>query len=782
MNGRALLLSIAITISILVAGCSSGPGVSIAITTPPPANLPASLTASIAATVTNDPTNSGVDWGCTPAGACGTFTPAHTASGAMTVYTAPGAAGSVVITAASTKNPAVHQQADVTIGSGLTINLTTPPPANMGVNLSASIAATVTNDPANAGVDWSCTPVGTCGTFTPAHTASGALTSYTAPGTAGAVVITAASTTEPAVHQPAPVNILSIQITTPPPASLQVNLSTSIAATVTNDPANAGVDWSCTPVGTCGTFTPAHTASGAQTSYMAPRTAGPVVITAASTTVPALFQPAPVNITPIATAGDLSGTYTFFANGTDNAGNPISVAGSIVLDGAAITGEEDYFNAGTGTVCPAEAITSGSISVGSDGRGSLTLNPTACAPTATYSITVVNNKHILISEFDATATANGSLDLQTAPISVPSGGNAFALFDAFDFYALGGVLTSDGTKITASTVDDDIDTGAGGVPTYGFSLTCPCAITAPDPAGRGTITLEDASTTFGPVHLAYYVVGPEAFYLIEYDNNVYLSGAMYGQGAGGFSAASLGKAFVFGQSGVASSTFAVYAAAGQFTGDGTSKLSGGVADVNLGDGAPVQAGSLAGSSYSVSANGYGSITLSGANTDGLANFGIYLVDPAINVTDPNNASGGGGAVMLDLDTNAIGIGIVVPQTAGATFTGNYAFGQNGFFSTTPPAPAAIIAYGLIGQIVSSGTSFTGLADYNQLTISQSPAVTVTGSYTADAANPGRAKAQVTIAGAASPNNITTYQASNGLLLDVDVDATNVALGITEQQQ
>jgi len=127
MNVRALLLSIAVTISILVAGCSSGPGVSIAITTPPPANLPANLTASIAATVTNDPTNSGVDWGCTPVGACGSFTPTHTASGAVTVYTAPGAPGPVVITAASTKNPAVHQQADVTIGSGLTINLTTPP-------------------------------------------------------------------------------------------------------------------------------------------------------------------------------------------------------------------------------------------------------------------------------------------------------------------------------------------------------------------------------------------------------------------------------------------------------------------------------------------------------------------------------------------------------------------------------------------------------------------------------------------------------------------------------
>ncbi|HXW62994.1 MAG TPA: hypothetical protein VEJ45_10360, partial [Candidatus Acidoferrales bacterium] len=384
------------------------------ITTPPPGNMVTNQSVSIAATVTNDPANAGVDWSCTPVGACGTFTPAHTASGASTMYTAPGAPGPVVITAASTTEPSVHQQAPVTVGAALSIGITTPPPANMGINLAASIAATVTNDSSNAGVDWSCTPVGTCGTFSPAHTTSGALTMYTAPGTAGPVMIKAASTAQPQVSQQAPVNIVSIQITTPPPASLEVNLSASIAATVTGDPANAGVDWSCTPAGTCGTFTPAHTASGALTSYMAPRTAGPVVITAASTTVPAENQQAPITINPITSVGNLSGTYTFFANGTDVNGNAISVAGSIVLGGAKITGEQDYFDLSSIKVYPADPIVNGTISVGNDGRGALTLDPTS-APMETFSITVVNNKHILITQFDGNATANGSLDFQTAP-------------------------------------------------------------------------------------------------------------------------------------------------------------------------------------------------------------------------------------------------------------------------------------------------------------------------------------------------------------------------------
>jgi hypothetical protein len=53
------------------------------------------------------------------------------------------------------------------------------------------------------------------------------------------------------------------------------------------------------------------------------------------------------------------------------------------------------------------------------------------------------------------------------------------------------------------------------------------------------------------------------------------------------------------------------------------------------------------------------------------NFGVYRINSAINVADPTRASAGGGAVMLDLDTSNIGIGIVVPQATSPTFTGNF---------------------------------------------------------------------------------------------------------------
>lgn len=579
--------------------------------------------------------------------------------------------------------------------------------------------------------------------------------------------------------------LLKIEITTPPPASLEVNETVSIAATVTHD-GGKGVDWSCTPVGACGSFNPTHTSSGATTVYTAPNTAGPVTIIAASTKRPNKTAQANVTINAVVTTAEITGTYAFFADGVEkNLNVPLGVAGSIAIDGATgmITGgEQDYFNTDTGNVFTADPITAGTINVGSDGRGTLTLTPTS-APAETFSITVVNSKHILITQFDSNATTHGSLDLQTAPTSVPTGGNAFALFDPNDAFAFGGVLTSNGTTtITTGEADDDI----GGFADFDFPITG--TVTAPDAAGRGTITLNDPNV--GNLGLAYYVVGPEAFRLIEIDGPTgFATGSMYGQGAGAFSGASLGSKFVFGQSGIEDLAFGAYAAAGQFTGNGTTALSAGVADANLGDGSAVLAGSLSGSAYFVHANGYAGITLSGVNTDGLANFGVYLTDPAINVADPNSASGGGGGVMLDLDSNNIGVGIVVPQATSPTFTGNYAFSQDGVFQTNAPA---FSWFGLVGQVTSDGTSkFAGLADYNQINFSSEAAgVTVSGTYTADASNAGRSTATLTIAGAATPNNITIYQASSSLLIHVDVDTTHVSttdfgtigLGVFEQQQ
>src|SRR5882762_7976943 len=91
-----------------------------------------------------------------------------------------------------------------------------------------------------------------------------------------------------------------VTITTAPPASLPIGGTASVTATVTNDTANAGVTWSCTPSSTCGSFNPVSTASGASTTYTAPTAApagGQVVIMASSMTDSAKRANASVMIT-----------------------------------------------------------------------------------------------------------------------------------------------------------------------------------------------------------------------------------------------------------------------------------------------------------------------------------------------------------------------------------------------------------------------------------------------------------------------------------------------------
>ena len=58
----------------------------------------------------------------------------------------------------------------------------------------------------------------------------------------------------------------------PLPTSLNTGSTIGIAAVVTNDPKNAGVNFTCVPAGDCGSFNPAQIASNVPTCYQAPGT------------------------------------------------------------------------------------------------------------------------------------------------------------------------------------------------------------------------------------------------------------------------------------------------------------------------------------------------------------------------------------------------------------------------------------------------------------------------------------------------------------------------------
>jgi hypothetical protein len=100
-------------------------------------------------------------------------------------------------------------------------------------------------------------------------------------------------------YQP-PAIVVTFSPYSPLPTSLNTGTTTGIAAVVTNDPKNAGVNFTCVPAGDCGSFNPALIASNVPTCYQAPGTVpsgDTVTLTATSVSDPTKsISSAPITI------------------------------------------------------------------------------------------------------------------------------------------------------------------------------------------------------------------------------------------------------------------------------------------------------------------------------------------------------------------------------------------------------------------------------------------------------------------------------------------------------
>ena len=472
-------------------------------------------------------------------------------------------------------------------------------------------------------------------------------------------------------------SIIEVSITQPPPGIIAPGGTAQIAATITGT--STGVTWSCTPGNTlnsCGSFNPSTTLSGVATTYKAPPTpVGSVAITA--TSVKDGTPSAPANV-QIAVSGSLSGNFSFYLSGFDgNKKNGIySLAGavSIAADGT-LTGEQDYNDAG-GITLPDVPISSGSLSFSpTTGLGTLTLvtnnNNLGINGTETLALNFVNNNHALIIQADASATSSGSFDLQDLS-SVPAGGFSFVLSGGgntgnSDFF--GGVFTVSGMNVSNGMYDEN----SSGSISMGKTFATATLSQPADGFGRGTLTGTPIGNT-----IAYYIVGPEVIRLIDVDSSRTLVGSAFGQGAsaGNFDNASVGNSVFSIQSNLAGIPFG---AIGQIVPSGANFS--GIADVNEAGVGSADAQTISGT-YSIATNGYGSLNITSETLGPVSVLGIYTTDPTLNLNDPNNTTFPGpgsivaGAVVVDLDTDVAGSGVLVPQTDTATtsFAGNYALG------------------------------------------------------------------------------------------------------------
>ncbi len=508
-------------------------------------------------------------------------------------------------------------------------------------------------------------------------------------------------------------------------------------------------------------------------------------------TVPNVTTGASFSLTNIAAN---SYTYVFNLNGLEAINGPgfYALAGSVTLDvnGNVLTGEQDY-NDGNG-ITATDTIEAASAALTVDpttGQGTLTL--TTADPdlgnngVETLAVQFVNANHALVAQFDGTATSSGSLDLQTA--TTASGSYAFTLsgIDSnYEAVVYGGVFSISGGAVTG--VYDIDDFGAETTPTLGTAFAG--TVTAPDSFGRGTVTVTLPALGLGGylTTLAYYNVGPEAMRLIDVDTADSALGSAFGQGAATFTNASLG-ASVFGVE--ANSWGVAYAAAGQFTTDGNGNLTSGIGDDD--ENGSSGNGETIGGTYSISNevggttyNGYGNLTLSPA-LQSTSVLGIYLTDPALNLNDPNNTTGGGGALVADLDGfNLNGTGVLTPQTDTATadFTGSYAFGAQDYNNT---GESDFVGQGSVTDLV---LTWTGLISDPLFYFSSNPTdsgVPFSGTAIPERADPGRYRMNplviTVVPGSPVDLRLVVYQASGGQLFWLDKDTFSVFLGPIEQQ-
>lgn len=405
----------------------------------------------------------------------------------------------------------------------------------------------------------------------------------------------------------------------------------------------------------------------------------------------------------------------------DGGHTPYDIAGavSIATDGSGkvTAGVQDYSD-GNGILSPqpqGDAITGGTLTTQTDGLGTLTLITNnaklGVGGSETFAVAFTNTNHALISQFDGSATSSGSLDLQTS-VALPTGAYSFVASGSGsneEAVVEGGVLTVDGSGNITGTGD----LNDGGEVTRGTSIPAGAMLSAPNAFGRGTITTN--TILFGTVN--FYTVSPKVFRMVETELGSTAVGSAYSQGATpNFANSDIGQSvFSLGEG------FAFYGAAGELTTNAaaaarsrtsvssqaeSTNTFAGVGDLNDLSHSPLPAASISGS-YSLAANGYGTMTFNAAGGapgfGDVVTLGLYAVDSTINLLDVNDTSNAGGGVLLaEMDTNLPGTGLLIPQTdtTFGDFSGSFTFRAGGL--TAAPAgfdylgEATITAGALLG--------------------------------------------------------------------------------------
>jgi hypothetical protein len=466
-----------------------------------------------------------------------------------------------------------------------------------------------------------------------------------------------------------------------------------------------------------------------------------------------------------------------------------------------------YYDLGD-PIKPTSVNPTSAYTVDASGHGTLTIS-TYNGETLHVSFVVTSPTHALVIELDG-EPGSGSLDLQTPATggfsaSQISGAYSFTM-EGIDFgvatnmLSFGGLFNVSSSSITSGTIDVN-SVGAMHSETINPLNS---VVNAPDITGRGTLTFVGTSPNPSRTFI-YYIVSNRVLRLLENDGQSYMGGSAYSQGN---ATTAISGNYVYQHSGwnpaISNPPTGRTVAAGQLS--VASGSFSGFSDANTGAAPPTTGspGAAVTGSYKVSSTETNTLNLTLSDAVGVSSaLNAYLVDPTLNILDPNNTTGGGGALLLHTDGNINGTGIMVPQQTSSALLGNYALNLNNSIATATPNELDLVGVlsgnGNNTQVLGGGAA--DLADYDEVTVNASPPAIMggplSGTYTVDGTRPGRASGSLKVGAPATavtpfsfiPGttppvtfNVAFYQVSNSMAFIVETDTQANVSGYLILQQ
>jgi hypothetical protein len=495
-------------------------------------------------------------------------------------------------------------------------------------------------------------------------------------------------------------------------------------------------------------------------------------VTATSVTDPSKSASASISVAvPQVILND--GTYVFHAGGYDPTG-PYFLAGAFTVKDSVISaGEQDFMDAG-GSYTDS-LVASGSSISSANGNIQIVLNTgdpnVGVNGVETLRGTVVADSKALLSQFDASATATGSLDLQTSAVA-PAGGYAFNLLGLdgdptqAQALAVGGILNISGTSLSVTNSVLDYNDFGNVAQSQTFSSG---QITAPDSFGRIMLSLTPSSG-LPQFALAGYVVGPGEIQLVENQNDALggdLGGVALGQGAktGQFNQATVsGFSYAYGANGIDSASFAQLGGAFALNADST--VSGVLVFNDLGGSSN---GPITGGNYTIDPTGRVTLNnVTAAFTNDPLTFQLYL-------------DGNGNALELGVDGIQVTAGRAYVQSApSADFEGNFAISGFGFGNIN-----AVPAWGAVGPVTIAGDSFAGFTDYSVESSDNTSSIATAGVPLTGTEDSSKGVLNLTGLNAGSPqvsNGYGYYPIDDRRVLAIEVDGQQLGLILLEEVQ